>query len=193
METLKKLIIDECEYRMQDETIDRFIGLMTEVQLKRHQVLMSYNTVDDSFYMVKQGLIRTVYFDGFKEVTFAFAPPGTPKISYYSYVRGLPSFYKYVACCDSVVVKMSKAQFTNLMKESHDFTQWVTSVFLAQFFWYEKKREVMYGDARERFEALIINRPEIRENVSDRIIASYIGVSPQYLCKLKKEFSHRLK
>jgi len=193
METLKKLINAESEYRMKDETIDRFVGLMTEVKLKRNQILVPYNSVDDNIYIVKQGIIRTVYFDGFREVTFAFAPPGSLKISYYSFVKKLPSFNKYVACCDSVVAKISKARFTDLMKESHDFALWVSAVFMVQFFLYEMKREVMNGDAGERFEALVANRPEIMENVSDRIIASYIGVSPQYLCKLKKEFSQRQK
>lgn len=193
METLRRLINAESEYRMKDETIDRFIGLMTEVKLKRNQILLPYNTVDDNVYIIKQGIIRTAYFDGFKEVTFAFAPPGSLKISYYSYVKGVPSFNKYVACCDSVVMKISKARFTDLMRESHDFALWVSAVFLVQFFTYEVKREVMNGDAKERFEALIVNRPEIMDNVSDRIIASYIGVSPQYLCRLKKEFFHRLK
>ncbi|MDR2891078.1 MAG: Crp/Fnr family transcriptional regulator [Alistipes sp.] len=193
METLKRLINAEGEYRMRDQTVERFIGLMEEVKLKRNQVLVPYNTVDDNVYMIKKGIIRTVYFDGFKEVTFAFALPGTIKISWYSYYKKLPSFNKYVACCDSVVMKITKAQFTDLVKESHDFAQWVAAVFTDQFFNYEKKRDVMNGDARERFEALIANRPEIMENLSDRIIASYIGVSPQYLCKLKKEFSHRLK
>lgn len=38
---------------------------------------------------------------------------------------------------------------------------------------------------RERFDAMIRNRPEIMENVPLRIIASYLGITPQYLSKLK--------
>lgn len=30
METLKKQLFEECSYRMKDETIDRFIGLMSD-------------------------------------------------------------------------------------------------------------------------------------------------------------------
>lgn len=191
METLRKLLDSECEYKMKEQTVERFVELMTEVRLKRNQVLVPYNTLDDNVYIVKKGIIRTVYFDGFKEVTFAFAPPGTLKISYYSYVRGIPSFNKYVACCDSTVMKITKSRFTDLMMQSHDFALWVSHVFLGQFFAYEKKREIVNGDASERFEALIVNRPEIIENVSSRIIASYIGVTPQYLCKLKRDFSHK--
>ncbi len=192
-DTLRKLLNAECEYRMKDETMDMFIGLMTEIKLKRNQVLTPYNTFDDNIYVIKQGIIRTAYFDGFKEVTFAFAPPGTLKLSYYPLVKGIPSFTKYVACCDSVIMKTTKAQFNSLMRESHDFALWVYYVFLGQFYAYEKKREIVNGNAKERFEALVANRPEIIENVSSRVIASYIGVSPEYLCRLEKQFPHKKK
>ncbi len=188
METLRNQLNAECAYRMKDETMDMFLGLMTELKLKRHEALIPYGKVDDNVYVVRKGIIRTVYFEGLKEVTFAFALPGTLKISYYSFCKGTPSFSKYVACCDSVVMKVTKAQFIGLMQQSPDFARWVSHMSLEQLFFHEMKREVVNGDARERFEALIENRPEIIENVSARIIASYIGVTPQYLSKLQREY-----
>jgi CRP-like cAMP-binding protein len=193
METLRKQLHAECGYRMKDETMDKFLSLMTEMKLKKGQQLIPYNTIDDNIYIVKEGIIRTVYFDGFNEVTFAFAMPGTLKISYYSFCKGIPSFSKYVACCDSVILKVSKAQFTGLMEQSNDFAQWVSYMSLEQLFFHEMKREVVNGDAKERFVAMIENRPEIIEKVSSRIVASYIGVTPQYMCRLKKEFAYKLK
>ncbi len=193
METLRKLLYAECDYRMKDETMDRFLESMTELKLKRNQPLIPYDKLDDNIYVIKKGIIRTAYFDGFNEKTFAFALPGTVLISYYSFCKGIPSFSKLEACCESVIMKLSKARFTELASQSHDFSQWMMYMSLEELMYHEKKREVVNGDARERFEALIVNRPEIIENVSSRIIASYIGITPIYLSKLKRDFSHKLK
>ena len=191
MKTLRKQLNAECNYRMRDETMDMFLGLMTEVELKRHEAMIDYDAMDNDIYIVKSGIVREVHFEGMKEVTFSFALPGTLIISYYPFVKGDLAFGKYAACCDSVVMKVTKAQFTDLMERSHDFSQWVAWMSLEQLRLYEQKRAVINGDAKERFEALIENRPEIVENVSSRIIASYIGVTPEYLCRLKKQFSHK--
>jgi CRP-like cAMP-binding protein len=191
METLRKLLDAECGYRMKDETMDRFLELMTDVKLKRGKALISYGDICNSVYILKQGIVRNSYFDGFNERTFTFALPGTLLISHYAFTKGLPSFNQYEACCDSVVMKIPKAKFIGLANESHDFAQWMMYMSLEQLFFLEKKREVMNGTARERFKALIENRPEIIETVSSKIIASYIGITQSYLSTLKKELAKK--
>lgn len=193
METLRKLLHAECGYRMQEETMDSFVALMDEMELKRGKPLIHYGDTDNHVYIVRQGILQHLYFDGFNERTFSFALPGTLLISYHSFCKGAPSFSQYEACCDSVVMKIPKAKFMDLAHRSHDFAEWMMSMSLEQLFYHEKKRAIMNGTARERFEALVENRPEIIENVSYKIIASYIGITPSYLSTLKKQFARKLK
>jgi CRP-like cAMP-binding protein len=189
MEELKKHLLDECTYRMRGETMDKFLGLISEeIELKRGEALIPYGKFDNNIYVLKSGIIRSVYFDGLKETTHAFAMAGTLVISYYSFYMREPSFSQMEACCDSVVLKITKDKFDELVRESHDFAQWMLSMSLSQLWFYEKKRTVLNGDAKECFESLMRNRPEILEKVQAKIIASYIGVTPQYLSKLKRNF-----
>jgi flagellar biosynthesis chaperone FliJ len=90
-------------------------------------------------------------------------------------------------------MKIPKAKFMGLAHQSHDFAEWMMSMSLEQLLFFEKKRVVMNGNAKERLEALMKNRPEIMENVSSKIIASYIGITQSYLSTLKKEFARELK
>ncbi len=193
METLRKLLDDECSYRMKDETAKRFLGLMTEQKLKRGESLIDYGETDSNVYVVKEGIVRVAYFSGFRENTYGFALPGTLMISYYSFCNGEPAFSKFEACCDSTVMKISKAKFLDLARESHDFALWMMYMSLYQLLTHEKKREIVNGDAKERFEAFIGVRPQIAKNVSTKILASYIGVTPQYVCRLKHQFENELK
>lgn len=188
METLRKQLNQECSYRMKEETMDRFIDLMSEqVELKDSEPLISYGRFDDSVYVLKDGIMRTVYFDGLKETTYTFSLPGTVIISFYPFYMREPSFFQMEACCDSVVMKISRRKFVELIEQSSDFARWIAWLSMAQLWIYEKKLAVVNGDAKERFEALIKNRPEILEKVSAKIIASYIGISPEYLSRLKRQ------
>lgn len=193
MEKLRKQLDAECNYRMSDQTMDTFLGLMTRFELKRHKALIPYDKVDDNVYVVKEGIIRIAYFDGLREVTFGFGLPGTLLISYFGLGEGQPAFCKLVACCDSVVMKVSKADFFDLVARSHDFARWMVAMSLNQLLHHEKKLQVVNGDAKERLDSLVEHRPEIIENVSSRIVASYIGITPQYLSALKRTLANKSK
>jgi CRP-like cAMP-binding protein len=188
METLRKQLNLECDYRMADETMDRFLGLMTEVQFKNNEPVVPYGKLDNNIYIVKSGITRFVYFDGLKEMTFGFSLPGTVVISYHSYYLREPSFFQVESCGKSTLMKISRTDFDNLIKESTDFAQWMLRLSSAQICQFEMKLAVINGSAKERFKALLNKRPAIIENVSSKVIASYIGVTPTYLSKLKRQF-----
>jgi CRP-like cAMP-binding protein len=184
---LKELLNGECTYRMKDETMDRFVELMSGMELKDKEVLVPYGRFDSNIYIVREGIFRYVYFDGTKEVTFGFALPGTLMISYYSFYKHESSFFQIEACCRSSVMKISKADFDELTERSNDFARWMLRLSAAQLWHYEQKLAVVNGGAGERLEALFKKRPEIIENVSSRILATYIGIIPSSLSRLKRQ------
>jgi CRP-like cAMP-binding protein len=188
MEKFRKQLNAECNYCMKAETMELFLGLMTELKFKRNEAIIPYGECDSNIYIVKEGIVRVAYFDGFREKTFVFGLPATVFFSYYSFLKSSPSFSQVEACCDSVVMKVTKAGYIDLMKRSHDFAQWVAFMSLEQLLFHEKKLEVVNGDVLERFEALMKYRPEIIENVSLKTLASYLGISPEYLSRMKKRF-----
>lgn len=191
MDDLKKLLNKECSYCLHNETMDRFLELVTDsVELRDGEALIPYGNHDNNVYVLKSGIVRLAYFDGLKEMTFAFAMSGTVMISYHSfYLRDL-SFFQLEACCDSVVLRIPRDKFIELTRTSHDFSQWIMWMSIGQLWFFERKLAVVNGDAKERLESLMENRPEILEKVQAKIIASYIGVTPQYLSKLKRRLKN---
>ena len=188
MDTLRQLLNVECKYRMNDDTMDTFLDLMTEVHLEPYEALVDYGALDSNIYVIKSGIIRCAYFNGFREMTYAFGAAGTMLTSYYPFLMREPSFCKFEACCPMTVMKISRAHFLELTRQSHDFAQWVMHMSWSQLWLYEMKLSVINGDAKERFRSLMENRPEIVETVPVKYIAAYIGVTPQYLCKMKRIF-----
>ena len=187
METLKKQLNNVCDYKMSDETMDRFLGMATEVRLKSKESLIPYGKLDSNVYILKEGIIRFAYFDGDREKTFAFSTPGNIIISYRCYYKGLASFFQYESCGESVVLKVSKAKFDELLDLSGDFKNWILRMSFDQLWCQEMKVSIISGTAKERFIALIENRMDILKVVSNKVIASYIGVNQPYLSRLKRE------
>ena len=186
MDALKKLLYDECQYKMPDRLLDEFMGAMTEVHLKNNEPLIPYGKVDTNAYVQKSGITRYCYFDGEKEKTYGFAIPGTIMISYHCYYLRQPSYFQLESCGESVVMQVSKKTLDDMVKSSHEFAQWMFSLSLGQLYSNELKYSIINGMAKERFISLVRNRPEIMACVPLKTIASYLGVTPAYLSRLKK-------
>lgn len=182
---LKESLADECSFLLEDNIMERFLAGGKRIGLSPGEVLIHTGQYDPSVYIVISGVIRHAFMDGNNEHTATFALSPTMFMEYHCFYAGLSSFYQVEACCQSEVLRIPKQHYERMIAESHEFAKWALSMADTQFFQYERKKSLINGDARERFEALIKNRPEIMERVPLRIIASYLGITPQYLSRLK--------
>lgn len=186
MDKLKKLLALECNYRLSDRIMDDFLASMKREEIRRGASLISTGSVNPDIYILKDGIFSYNYFNGTDERCWGFALPGTMMYSNHSYYFGKPAFYDIQACCDSTVLHCSKNVFDSLIASSHEFARWALSMAQCQLYYIDMKNSVINGDASERFLSLVKNRPEILEKVPMKTIASYLGITQQYLSYLKK-------
>ncbi|MDE6391953.1 MAG: Crp/Fnr family transcriptional regulator [Muribaculaceae bacterium] len=186
MEELKRLLNLECDRTLDSKEWDSLFSLATEIVLQKGEVLISPGETRPDVYIVKEGIIRGVDFNGNQERTFCFGLPGTIFNSRFSFYRKLPSYYQIEACCRSVVLQISREDYIALTDRSHPFAVWAL-----HYAWYEQYLEedrestVHNGTAKERYLHMLKTRPMIVKGVSQRVLASYLGVTPEYLCRVK--------
>ncbi|MDE6359776.1 MAG: Crp/Fnr family transcriptional regulator, partial [Muribaculaceae bacterium] len=149
-ERLKKLLALEAKERLRDELFDRLLDGGEEVSLLTYEPMIDAGDFNPNIYIVKEGLIRGTYLDRNNEITAGFALPGTLLISFHSYYDGEPSYYRYEACCPTVVVRIPKAYFDSLARESHEFALWVMSAHQNQLYYTEVRHRLLSGDAKKR-------------------------------------------
>ena len=180
-----------------DEWGKRRLAYAIDYKTEGYYVLMSFTSGPefpkelDRILGITEGIMRSVYFDGVKERTLAFALPGTMSMSLHSYYMNRPVFLQHEACCEAAVLCSTKQNFDRFISLYPEFAQWALNMAYCQLYFYEMKLCVIKGDARERFRALIQNRPEILEKVPLNAIASYLGITPSYLSRLKKKLRHK--
>ena len=150
-------------------------------------MLVKAGEIDDNIYVVKSGIIRRAYNVADKTVTKSFAAAGSVIVSWHSYLYNKPSFTMFEACSDAVVMRVSKELFDKMIATSHEFAQWILSIVQATLFLDEYKASVIHGDIKERYMALIKNRPNIMREVPLGYIASYLGITQQHLSRIRKE------
>ncbi len=186
MEDFVKKFAEEGAFVLSEKIAGEIIACSEEVKLAPKELLVRYGSIDTNVYIVAEGILRVCYFDGNKEVTLGFTSEGTMLMSLFGYMRKNPAFMYIVSCGKSVVRKISKEDFDRMISDSHEFACWMYTVAIHQLYACEKKLSLISGTAQERYVALIKNRPDIIRNVSMKDIASYLGVTPSYLCKLKR-------
>jgi hypothetical protein len=84
-------------------------------------------------------------------------------------------------------LKISKKDLDELLATSHEFTRWLLSIYEGQCYYNEYKHAAFKGTAKERYLSLVEIRPEMLTRVPLKVIASYLGVAPNYLNFLRKQ------
>lgn len=187
-EKLKVLLKNELGYLPANDAIDILIDFGHEVSYSRGDVMIGVGEMVPDVFIVEEGIVRFVDMNGDRERTFGFALAGTVFMSKHSFVMDLPSYYQVEACCESEVLVIKRDDFRRAINESKDLALWMLDYAYGELFYQEHKNKAIHnGTAAERYRSIYADRPEILEKVPQKIIASYLGVTPEYLSKLKRE------
>ncbi len=185
---LVDLVAREGDFPISEQVIAKFLALGEEVRFAPKSPVIEYGRIDNRIYIVKSGILRVVYYEEDKEITYGFATPGTVFFSPHCYYRNQPAVMQFETCRKGATcIAVPKSGFEALIAESHEFARWMFDLAMGQFYTCEQKLKYIRGDARKRIVAVLKYRPEIVEVVSARTLASYIGVTESYFCRIRKE------
>lgn len=182
------MLREECNFKPSDEVMDMFLDSMTEVHIRPASRIIDYGRVNSDVYCLKKGIVRLFYVVESKEKAFGFALPGTVFLSPLSFYLNASAFIMAETCKSSAtLLRMDRQTFNALIDRSGEFARWMLSLAVAQICICERKLSLIHGSAMERYKAVLENRPEILESVTNRVLASYLDITPQHLCRLKKQ------
>lgn len=188
MPDFRSILKEEGNFSPTGEILDKVLSAAEEIYIKPRTPIIESGRINSNVYIVKEGIIRILHFEQDKEITFGFASPGTFLLSPHSYYMNIPAFLQAETCkTPATVLRISKSRFDSLLAESHELALWMLNLAIGQLFSCERKLYLINGTAKERYSSVLKNRSEIIRAVPAKVIASYLGVTPQYLCRLKEE------
>ena len=171
------------------EEFDKLAALTTFQTLKKGDVVYKQGSIPDYGGYIIQGALRYFYTPPMerREVTTSFQFEETCFGDLRSIFYNEPALVSLQAIEDTVIGRLDKLHYLHLFDTCKPFTR----VMVLSL---ESKYNELLGDtieridreAEERYLKMLEQYPHILQRVSQRYIASYLGIKPQSLSRIRK-------
>ena len=140
---------------------------------------------------VVSGLFRYYYIDRKgEEFTKGFFPENTVLSSYSAILEKRPSFFAIQALEDSVIEVFDYYKVFQLFGQEHWYKDFLLALIQKGFVVKEtREREFLLLDAEERYLKFKERFPTLENRVKQHIIASYVGIAPESLSRIRKKMN----
>lgn len=147
--------------------------------------------VADSISFVLKGTFRTFYMDNNgADITTHFQLENMFIVDYQSFITSKKSVFQIEALEDSHILYFNKKTVESLFEQSHNWEKFGRIIAEQVFILYTKRfQSLLFQTAQERYLNLLKEFPEIFQRVPQYLIASYLGIKPQSLSRIRKQLS----
>lgn len=151
---------------------------MKQISVKKGDILQRSGDVNSKVYKVISGLLRSFTIDEKgKEHIFMFAPENWTIAD--SQPKEKPCDLYIDALEDSEIIVLNK----DVKRESENVGAFIKRLAVLQ----NRVIMLMSFSAIKRYEHFEKTYPEILQRVTQKMIASYLGITPEALSKIKKD------
>ena len=164
------------------EETDYFISLLKFRRLARKALLLTEGQACRYFYYVHSGTLRAFCRDGRgRESTILFAPADWWVTDMYCFLNGRKAMMEIEALEASEVFSLSRRQLDALM-ERPKFERWFR-ILMQNAYTREQLRAIdnLSLSAEERYVRFVEKYPAIAAQVTQKQVASYLGITPEFL------------
>lgn len=173
-------------YPISDGAISAFTGKLVRHDVKRGQIIAKENEVENHLYFVSNGCLRSYYIKDSKDITISFTLDNDFVTSMYSFISRKPSYEFIEALEDSTFYTIHYNDLQNLFEEFREVETLYRKV-LQQYYIMMEERIIFskFKTAKQRYQHLMENRPEIIQKASVGHVASYLDVSIETLSRIR--------
>ncbi|HEY4335569.1 MAG TPA: Crp/Fnr family transcriptional regulator [Puia sp.] len=171
------------------EETEYFLARLKFRRLARKGVLLKEGQACKYFYYVCSGTLRAYCSDAReRESTIMFAPADWWVTDMYCFLNGRKAMMDIEALEDSEVLQISKPQLDELLERSPRFERWFR-ILMQNAYTREQLRAIdnLSLSAEERYLGFVKKYPLIAAQVTQKQIASYLGITPEFLSAIRKK------
>ncbi|MFZ4861435.1 Crp/Fnr family transcriptional regulator [Sphingobacterium sp. Mn56C] len=159
-----------------------------EMSLTKGKILLKANKVEHAIYLIKSGIVRAYSDHEDGEITFWFGEEGEAILSMKSYVQNARSYENIELLEDCVLYKISIHTLTQFYEKDIHIANWGRKLAENELLKVEERlisRELL--SAKQRYDKLLEQQPSLLKRVPLKHIASYLGITPVSLSRIRKE------
>ncbi|WP_103866385.1 Crp/Fnr family transcriptional regulator [Aquimarina sp. I32.4] len=170
------------------ESID-LIDISRIKQIDKYECYITQGQVPQKFAIIRSGLFRYYYIDREgNEFTKGFITEGNVLSSYSAMLHQTPSHFFIQALEHSEILDISYTEWLILQENNPYWDKFLISALQKGYCTKEKReRELLLLDAERRYHIFLKEFPDLEKRVKLQTIASYLGIRPESLSRIRKK------
>lgn len=184
---LKKFLKSKID--IDEQLLDEICIYFTLIKTKRNQIILDFDEVSKHYYFVNKGCIRlfTTDKDG-NENSRYFAFEGNFATALPSFIDQKPAEEYLQTIEKSELLCISRVDFYHLTTAIPQFAKIYTEILELGFIMAQKRIYGFQGfNALEKVKWIIKYQPQLLLRISNKMAASYLGISPSTLSRIKSK------
>jgi CRP-like cAMP-binding protein len=161
------------------------------ILIPKNRIIEEEGRIPTYLYYIVSGYMRLFSYnsDGEEITSHINCPPGF--ITSYSHFINQTKATENVECItDCELLSITKSNLDSLIKESKAFNDYSIHIFQQSLVYNENRSiELATLTAEQRYQKLIKNHPDILHNVPLQYIASFLGMNPKSLSRIRKQIN----
>jgi CRP-like cAMP-binding protein len=186
MEQIKQAI--KQMINVSEEELNNFLDRAVIKTVKRNTILSRPNEVPNEIFFIKKGIIRILIKDNEgTEHTIYFALENQFVADYSNFIESQPSIYTLLTVEETELVILPRSVIDwgyKFLTEGQKMGRLIAEYY---FIYHDNRIKNLYiRTPKERYDHITDVYPNIHNRVPQHMIASYLGVTPIHLSRLKK-------
>ena len=173
-------------FDLPDKEWEAFSRNFNEVHFSKKEIITQQDAVENYLYFLEDGIVRGFFEQEDRQITVVLKFSSSFFSCYDSFIDRKPSFYSLEALTDCVCWRIKYEDLMQCYNGSMIGNQ--LGRIAAERLYIEKaerEKSFLAKSAKERYLELFNTNPKLLANVPLKFIASYIGVTPQALSRIR--------
>jgi len=180
-------------YRMPEASVDKVVKRLSKATYPKGHHILEAGKTETNIFFIEKGIARAyIPVDG-KEVTFWIGKEGSTIVSLKSYVNNQQGYESMELMENSMLYLLKRKDLHELFKEDIHVANWGRKFAESEFLQTEERLiSLLFTTASERYMKLIQNNPELLQRVPLECLASYLGITPVSLSRIRAKLKRVL-
>ncbi len=171
--------------------IEIFVADASPRRLKKGEFFITENKICKEVAFIKSGILRSYYTSAnAEEYTYCLTFPNQFMTAYSSLITGSPTAENIQAMSDVDLLIIKKEVIDTLAASSINGLKLLKTIAEQQYLHLEKRVFMYQKDAaKARYLEIFKNHPDYIKQVPVKYLASFLGITPRHLSRLRKEIT----
>lgn len=173
--------------KLSDDELEDIAIRFKSKEVKKNNYLLRQGDICKDLVFVQKGCLRLYYLKDDIEVSVWFAFQQSSAIEIYSFISENPSNYFLQAIEDSEVLYLPKAELNKLYQYQPKMQEMMRNFWEDVILNLINRFASLQKDSAEKRYLDLLNKPAYMETIPQKYLASFIGVTPTSLSRIRKQ------